>query len=97
MVLEDLKGKNFLLNILDCPGHSNFVDEAAAAIRISDGIVLVVDAVEGVMMMTERHIRLAVKNGLPICVVYFLFSFLLLSTLLLCLVTKSFLRVSLHL
>ena len=40
-----------------------------AATRIADGAIIVVDAAEGVMMGTERALRYAVMEGLPICVV----------------------------
>ena len=60
LVLPDSKGKNFILNVMDCPGHVNFSDEMCCALRISDGIVLVVDAVEGVMLNTERIIKYCV-------------------------------------
>ena len=48
-------------------GHINFSDEMCAALRLADGVLLVVDAVEGVMMGTERAIRAAAAEGLPIC------------------------------
>jgi Elongation factor Tu GTP binding domain len=69
LVLQDLSHKSFLINILDTPGHSNFSDEVTCSIRIADGVVIVVDAVEGVMLMTEKYIQLAVKNKLAITVV----------------------------
>lgn len=50
LVLEDSAGKSFLCNIMDTPGHVNFSDEMTAALRLADGAVLVVDAVEGVMV-----------------------------------------------
>jgi U5 small nuclear ribonucleoprotein component len=69
LVLPDLKGKSFLLNMFDTPGHVNFSDEATAAMRISDAVVLVVDVIEGVMVNTERLIRHAVSEKLPIMLV----------------------------
>lgn len=33
MVLESTSGKSYLLNLIDCPGHVNFVDESVAAMR----------------------------------------------------------------
>jgi 116 kDa U5 small nuclear ribonucleoprotein component len=52
---------------MDTPGHVNFSDEVTAAFRISDGCVLFVDAAEGVMMNTERLIKHAILEKLPIC------------------------------
>lgn len=60
LVLPDERGKNYLMNLFDTPGHVNFSDEMCCALRISDGIVLVVDAVEGVMLGTERTIKYCV-------------------------------------
>jgi len=48
LVLSTTSGKSYLLHLIDTPGHVNFVDEVASAIRLVDGIVLVVDVVEGV-------------------------------------------------
>ncbi len=48
LVLSTTEGKSHLLHLIDTPGHVNFVDEVASAMRLVDGIVLVVDVVEGV-------------------------------------------------
>ena len=48
LVLSTSSGKSHLLHLIDTPGHVNFVDEVAAAIRLVDGVILVVDVVEGV-------------------------------------------------
>lgn len=69
LVLPSTRGKSYLLNMIDTPGHVNFQDEVAAAVRLADGVVVVVDAVEGVMANTEYAIRHVIANGLPIVLV----------------------------
>lgn len=64
-LLPTLKQKNYLLNFMDTPGHANFSDEATAALRIADGAVLIVDAVEGVMSNTEKLIKHMVDQKIP--------------------------------
>ncbi|KAJ1676233.1 U5 small nuclear ribonucleoprotein component, partial [Spiromyces aspiralis] len=68
-VAQSTKGKSYVLNLMDVPGHVNFIDEVAAGMRLADGLVLVVDAVEGVMCNTEKVIRLAIQEGLAITLV----------------------------
>jgi hypothetical protein len=55
--------KSYLINILDTPGHVNFCDEVTASLRVCDGVVLVVDAIEGVMMSVRC--ALDVRRGAP--------------------------------
>ena len=69
LILQGTRGKSHLLNILDTPGHVNFVDEVAASLRLVDGVVLVVDVVEGVQINTEQIIRYAVLEDLPLTLV----------------------------
>jgi U5 small nuclear ribonucleoprotein component len=69
LVLQGTRGKSHLFNILDTPGHVNFVDEVAASLRLVDGVVLVVDVVEGVQINTEQIIKHAVLEDLPLTLV----------------------------
>ncbi len=69
LVLPSVKGKSYLFNMIDTPGHVNFVDEVASALRIVDGIVLVVDVVEGVQVNTENIVRHAVSENIAITLV----------------------------
>lgn len=66
LVLPDVKDKSFLVNIFDAPGHVNFSDEATAAMRMSDGVVLFVDAAEGVCLNTERLLKHAIQEQLAV-------------------------------
>ncbi len=45
LLLPDHKDKSYILNVLDTPGHPNFIAQDIAAFRISDGVVLVIDAI----------------------------------------------------
>ncbi|XP_067952205.1 116 kDa U5 small nuclear ribonucleoprotein component-like [Watersipora subatra] len=66
LVLPDTRGKSFLCNIIDTPGHVNFSDEVTAAFRLSDGVVIFVDAAEGVMLGTERLVQHAIQERLAL-------------------------------
>jgi U5 small nuclear ribonucleoprotein component len=43
------------MNVYDTPGHVNFSDEVTAAFRLSDGIVLFIDAAEGVSISRQNY------------------------------------------
>lgn len=69
LVLQNSAGKSHLVHLIDTPGHVNFVDEVASAIRLVDGVVLVVDVVEGAMVNTEHIIRHALQENVKITLV----------------------------
>lgn len=52
-----------LLNLVDTPGHIDFATEVAAAVRVCDGALIVVDVVEGVCVQTKEAIRQAFEEG----------------------------------
>jgi len=68
-VLEDSREKSYVLDMLDCPGHPNFSDEVSSAARLADGVLLVVDAAEGVMLSTKQAIKIAAAEGQSLCLV----------------------------
>lgn len=53
------------INIIDTPGHADFGGEVERVLKMADGVLLLVDAFEGVMPQTKFVIKKAIDLGLP--------------------------------
>ncbi|MFH1181398.1 MAG: GTP-binding protein, partial [Candidatus Woesearchaeota archaeon] len=61
-MVHEIEGEEYLINLIDTPGHIDFSGDVTRAMRAIDGTILLCDSVDGVMPQTETVLRQALKE-----------------------------------
>ena len=61
-MIHEFEGQDYLINLVDTPGHVDFGGDVTRAMRAVDGAIVLIDAVEGIMPQSETVFRQALRE-----------------------------------
>ncbi len=61
-MVHEFEGNDYLINLVDTPGHVDFGGDVTRAMRAVDGTIILIDPVEGIMPQTETVLRQAMRE-----------------------------------
>ena len=61
-LIHQMDGKDYLIHLIDTPGHIDFSSHVTRGLRLTDGAIIVVDVIEGIMVQTETVTRQAMSE-----------------------------------
>ena len=69
LIGEDLEGRQWALNLIDTPGHPDFLDQVHVGLAMADGVVFCIDVIEGLTNVGKRLLNSVCDSKLPIVLV----------------------------